>query len=88
MWVNLIFSDGDPYNNHCNGTNRKGQILFICDPTVKGNVSLIYIFTALYFWLNTSLSRHCIVLIMYNVIVVCFYHVFHISVIATAFSSK
>eukprot|EP00116_Pleurobrachia_bachei_P010387 sb/3470649/ len=36
-WVQLVFGEGDKYNNHCNKQARKAQILFICDPNVDGN---------------------------------------------------
>lgn len=32
MWVNLVFGGGTPYRTHCNKTERKAQILFVCDP--------------------------------------------------------
>jgi len=32
MWVSLVFTDGDHYNTHCNGSDRKAQLLLICDP--------------------------------------------------------
>ena len=41
-WVQLVFGEGDKYNNHCNKQARKAQILFICDPNVDENVSYTF----------------------------------------------
>ncbi|XP_011409630.1 PREDICTED: cation-dependent mannose-6-phosphate receptor-like [Amphimedon queenslandica] len=36
VWVELTYSGGDRYGSHCNGENRKGRLVFICDPLITG----------------------------------------------------
>jgi len=41
-WVNFILGAGDNYRHHCNGTQRKAQIMFICDPSAgQGKPSIL-----------------------------------------------
>ena len=40
MWVELTYGGGDAYSSHCNRENRKGRIVFICDPLIAGKVCL------------------------------------------------
>ena len=40
VWVELTYGGGDRYGSHCNNENRKGRIVFICDPLIAGKVCL------------------------------------------------
>ena len=38
-WLELLYTQGDTYQHHCNGLKRKTRIMFVCNPDVKGHVS-------------------------------------------------
>ena len=69
--MNFILGAGDNYRHHCNGTQRKAQIMFICDPSA-GQVcgELTYSNTYQFYLLNYFFSllvlfRRIVVKIVY-----------------------
>ena len=39
VWIELTYTNGDVYNNHCKKSQRMARIMFLCDPAINGNVS-------------------------------------------------
>lgn len=40
VWIELTYTNGDKYHNHCNKNQRIARIAFLCDPLVHGKVSV------------------------------------------------
>ena len=39
VWTELTYTNGDHYGSHCGKEDRKGRIIFLCDPLIPGKVS-------------------------------------------------